>query len=157
MNENKSSPTGEAISAPLQYQTSPPLRILVVEDETAIRHSNTKILLRSGYDVDTAEDGAAAWDILQGVVFDLMLTDNKMPKMSGVELLGKMRNACMAVPVIMTTGALPEAEFARNPSIQPTAVLLKPYTSAEMLRTVKKVLREAEIPHFASQIHMNFD
>jgi DNA-binding response OmpR family regulator len=50
----------------------------------------------------------------------------------------------MEMPVIMATGTLPQAEFARSPWLQPAATLLKPYTIAELLRTVKKVLREAD-------------
>jgi DNA-binding response OmpR family regulator len=66
-----------------------------------------------------------------------------MPKVSGVDLLKKLRAARMVLPVIMATGTLPKEELARYPWLQPAATLLKPYTSEDMLRTVKRVLREA--------------
>lgn len=107
---------------------------------------NTRMLKRSGYEVDTAEDGAAAWEVLNADSYDLLITDNVMPKVTGVELLGKLRAARMPLPVIMATSSLPTAAFAGCPWLRPDATLLKPYTAAEMLRTVKKVLREAITP-----------
>ena len=122
----------------------PPRRILVVDDEATIREMVTDLLSRSGYQVDTAADGADAWDILQSQRYDLLVTDNNMPRVSGVELIRKVRNASLALPVIMATGTLPLEEFARNPALQPAATLLKPYSIMEMLGKVETVLRSAE-------------
>jgi DNA-binding response OmpR family regulator len=132
--------TGETASATLRCQASPPHRILMVEDEALIRKINTKMLLDAGYQVDAAADGADAWDTLQKKSYDLLITDNSMPKVSGVELIEMVRDAGMALPVIMATAALPQAEFIRHPRLQPAATLLKPYTSAELLGKVKNVL-----------------
>jgi DNA-binding response OmpR family regulator len=137
------SPPEEANSTPPQSQTNPPGHILVVEDDVFFRRLSAAVLAQSGYEVDTAEDGAAAWQALNTSSYDLLITDNRMPKVSGVDLLKKLRAARMDLPVIMATGTLPKEEFARYPWLQPAATLLKPYTSEDMLRTVKKVLREA--------------
>ena len=146
MTTNRTGPSGELASAQAQSESraSPPHRILVVDDDVTIRQLNTAMLLHSGYEVDAAEDGAAAWEALNADSYDLLITDNVMPKITGVKLLEKLRAARMALPVIMATGALPTAVFTRCPWLQPNATLLKPYTGSEMLRTVKKVLREAE-------------
>jgi CheY-like chemotaxis protein len=136
-------PRCEPARTPLLCQSNPPHRILVVEDDISILQLNTELLQRSGYAVDTAEDGAAAWDAINAGSYDLLITDNVMPKVTGVELLEKLRAAHVALPVIMATGIAPTDAFTRDPWIQPDAILLKPYTGAEMLRTVKKVLREA--------------
>lgn len=116
-------------------------RILVVEDDAAIRQLNTEILTCSGYLVDAAEDGAAAWDALQRNNYDLVVTDNEMPKVTGVELIKKLQDARMILPVIMVTGTLPDEEFAHYPCLQPAVTLLKPYTFDELLNAVKAVLR----------------
>jgi CheY-like chemotaxis protein len=116
-----------------------------MEDDISIRKSSTRALIRHGYEVDAAEDGAAGWEALNADGYDLMITDNTMPKMSGVELIRKLRSARVTLPVIMATGTLPTEEFTRSPWLQPAATLLKPYTAAEMVRTVKRVLREADI------------
>ena len=97
----------EQASTPLQSQTNPPDHILVVEDDIFFRRLNTQVLLGSGYEVDAAADGAAAWQALNTDGYDLLITDNSMPKLSGVELLKKLRGARMALPVIMATGTLP--------------------------------------------------
>ena len=133
----------EPANAPRTFQSSPPLRILVVEDDGQIRRLSAEVLTRCGYDVDTAEDGAAAWSALLEESYDLMITDNNMPKVSGIELLKKMRGARMGLPVIMATGTVPTAQFAAAPWLQPDATLCKPYAIEQLLSVVKKVLREA--------------
>jgi DNA-binding response OmpR family regulator len=144
MTDNQSLPTFKPGRRQLRSQTNPPHRILVVDDDAAVRRLNTMVLLREGYAVDAAEDGAAAWEALSEESYDLIITDNNMPELSGVDLLRKLRAARMALPVIMATGSLPKEEFARSPWLQPAGTLLKPYTIVELLRTVKKVLREAD-------------
>jgi DNA-binding response OmpR family regulator len=154
MKGTETSHTGEPRSTALQFQTNPPDHILVVEDDIFFRRLNTQVLERSGYEVDSAADGAAAWKELNTDSYDLLITDNSMPNVSGVELLKKKRAARMVLPVIMATGALPTKEFTRYPWLQPAATLLKPYTGEEMLRVVKKVLREAESSADGSQWFM---
>jgi DNA-binding response OmpR family regulator len=131
-------------SATLQCQTGRPHRILVVDDEPLILRLNTQMLFGAGYNVDAAADGADAWDTLQLNCYDLMITDNNMPKVSGVELIQKVHVARMTLPVIMATGALPTEEFARYPHLQPAAIMLKPYTSEEFLGMVREVLRATD-------------
>ena len=144
MQENTNSRAHELIYSPHRCQASPPHRILVVDDESCIRRLNAEMLLRSGYHVDTAEDGADAWRALGAERYDLLITDHNMPRVTGVELIKKVRGARMELPVIMATGTLPEEEFARNPWLRPHATLLKPYTIGEMLRAVKEVLSGAD-------------
>jgi len=119
----------------------PAHRILVVDDDVDIRHINAEVLAHSGYHVDAAEDGAAAWDTLQRNRYDLLVTDNDMPKVSGVELLHKLHAAHIALPVILATGTLPMADFIQYPWLQPAALLIKPYSFHELLGTVRNVLR----------------
>ena len=101
---------------------------------------NAEVLTHAGYQVDVAEDGAVAWQALQVYHYDLLITDNEMPNVSGLELLTKLKEAGLELPVIMATGSLPEEEFVRRPWLQPTDVLLKPYTLGELLGVVRKNL-----------------
>jgi DNA-binding response OmpR family regulator len=141
MQDNKISQTEESAGAPLPRQRKPAHRILVVEDDLTICQLNADVLRHFGYQVDAAEDGAAAWDTLQRNRYDLMVTDNDMPKVSGVELLHKLHAAHMALPVILATGKPPQDEFTQYPWLQPAALLLKPYSFHELLGTVQQVLR----------------
>jgi len=123
-----------------QYESSSRGRILVVDDEPMIRNLNARVLMDAGYQVDVAEDGAVAWAASQLYHYDLLITDNAMPNVSGLELITKLKTAGLELPVIMATGSLPGDELARCPWLQPTAVLLKPYTLGELLGMVRKVL-----------------
>ena len=124
----------------LEFQTKLPHRILVVDDDVDIRSLNAKVLKQSGYQVDTAEDGAAAWEALQVKPFNLLITDNNMPKVTGVELVKKLRSANITLPVIMATGKLPMEALGRSPSLELAALLPKPFSFEELLETVRKVL-----------------
>jgi DNA-binding response OmpR family regulator len=135
---------GKPAGTAIQRQTNPPHRILVVEDDRDVRRASAQALMNSGYHVEAAEDGAAAWEILQTRNFNLLITDNNMPKLTGVELVRKLRSARMALPVILATGKLPAEALAPNPSFQLAALLPKPFYISELLDTVKKVLSGAD-------------
>jgi DNA-binding NtrC family response regulator len=139
---NTSQASGSAAGSPTP-QKSPPHRILVVDDDGEMRKFNVEVLIQSGYQVDAAKDGAVAWALLQEANYNLLVTDNDMPKVSGIELLKTLHAARKALPVILATGALPQDEFTRHPWIQPAAVIIKPYTIEKFLRTVKEVLLTA--------------
>lgn len=146
MKDNQMLPTLGPVSQTLQAQTTEPARILVVDDDSSICELSARALRGCGYEVETAMDGAGAWEALSSDTdfFDLLITDQDMPRLSGVELLRKMRAARMVVPVIMSTGAVPREQLARSPWLRPTATLLKPYTLKELLGVVREVLLRAE-------------
>jgi two-component system OmpR family response regulator len=146
MNDEEIGPTGEPAGAPLQGRARPAHRILVVDDEDAIRRLMTGVLIGSGYHVDAAKDGAVAWEALQAKPYDLLITDHNMPRVTGVELVKNLRFARMALPVVMVTGTLPAHELAQDPSLQLAATLEKPFAPAELLDTVENVLRVTDSP-----------
>ena len=129
--------------APIQYQTDPPYRILVVDDDFYIRYFNTEVLMGIGYKVDAAEDGDAAWQALN--------TDHNIPNVSGIELLKKLHAARMSIPVVLVSGVMPTEELNRHPWLQIEAKLLKPYTAVELLGTVAAVMRAPDDLHPRSE------
>jgi len=118
-------------------------RILVVEEEGDLRQLSSDVLMMAGYSVEVAEDGAAGWKAVCDGGYDLVVTDNKMPKVTGIELVGRMRAEAIAIPVIMATGSVPTAELERSPWLRISVVLQKPFTAAQLLGTVRGVLRLA--------------
>jgi DNA-binding response OmpR family regulator len=112
----------------------------LVDDDALIRDICARVLRCFGYETETAKDGAAAWKTLQVYSYDLLITDNNMPKVSGVELVKKVRSAHMSLPVILASGNLPTGELDRNPWLQPVATLAKPFTGDELLGTVVRSL-----------------
>jgi DNA-binding response OmpR family regulator len=125
---------------PTQGHANPPHRILLVDDDFYVRELNAGVLIRLGYKVDTAGDGADAWKSLNEQNYDLLITDNKMPRVTGLELIKKLRSEDMTLPVILASGTVPSEELKRHPWLQLDATLPKPFTIAELLDAVKKVL-----------------
>ena len=111
-----------------------------------IRRINAMVLHRAGYHVDTAEDGASGWKALKASRYDVLITDNNMPRVTGMELIKKVRSEEMPLSVILASGTVPTEELDRNPWLQLDAVLIKPYTVEAILDSVKKVLRKADKP-----------
>jgi DNA-binding response OmpR family regulator len=134
MKKNKILQAGATAGAALQIQTSPIHRILVVDGDPYICHLNAEVLIRQGYEVSIAEDGATAWEELQANSYNLLIADQKIPKVSGVELLEKIHAARMA------TRTLPTRKFTLLPWLQPATILRKPYTFEKLLGMVKNVL-----------------
>jgi DNA-binding response OmpR family regulator len=116
-------------------------RILVVDDDPDTRQLSVDVLVSSEYTVDAATDGAAGWEALRARHYDLVITDNKMPQMTGVELIEKLRYTRVGLPVIMATNQLPTYIFDQKPWLLPDATLQKPFSNDDLLATVKRVLR----------------
>ena len=133
----------EPAIAPNRDQSSPPRRILLVEDDSEMCEIGAEVLIRSGYEVDTAADGADAWKALNDRSYDLLITDNKMPRVTGMELIKKLRSEDMTLLVILASGTVPVEELSRHPWLQLDAMLPKPFTTAQLLDTVNKVLNAA--------------
>ena len=138
MEPKKISSTSRLEDSSFQSPQNSSGRILVVDDDADVRLVNTEILVDAGYVVTAASDGAAAWDDLQQNGYDLLVTDNSMPRMSGIELIGKLQKARRVLPAIMVTGMAPDEAWIRSAHLE--AVLLKPYTAMELLAEVRKVL-----------------
>ena len=119
------------------HQPCPPQRILVVEDDPDIRQLNSEVLIQHGYQVDTAEDGDAGWQMLRASHYDLLITDNNMPKVTGVDLIKKLRSASLTLPVILASGSAP----ANTELLQLAAILPKPFYTGQLLQTVRQVLQ----------------
>lgn len=145
MKENKISQAAEPDGAPFRTQANPPHPLLALADQPDIRRLNAEVLIHSGYHVDAAADGATARKALSADSYDLMITDNNMSRLTGAELLKKLRSARMALPVVMAA-ELPMHELARNPSLQLAALLQKPFYVSQLLDTVRVVLHASVSP-----------
>jgi CheY-like chemotaxis protein len=121
----------------------PAHRILLVEDESAMLQFNTLVLIGGGYQVTAVEACEAAWAAIQSDSYDLLVTDNQMPGMSGLELVSKLRSAQWALPVVVASGGIDAEELAQNQRLQPAIALPKPFTSDQLLETVAEALRRA--------------
>ena len=121
-------------------KTNTPRRILVVDDDNDTRQLSVDVLVEAGYYVESAKDGAAGWELLQVKNYDLVITDNHMPRLTGMEMIAKLRSAHMSIPIILATGTFPANIIAHNPWLKPDAALQRPYSKDDLVATVKKIL-----------------
>ena len=117
-------------------------KILVADDYEGARQVITSALARAGFAVDTAADGEAAWEALQHEHYDLLVTDNEMPRLAGIKLIERIRDAGMRLPIILVPGSLSEEAMHGYAHLQIAAVLAKPFAFWEFLQVVGKALRE---------------
>jgi CheY-like chemotaxis protein len=117
-------------------------RILVVDDEPAVRRAVTRVLERGGYQVETAENGREAVDLFakDPAAFAAVMLDLTMPVMGGAEALRRLRALSSEIPVILCSGYCEEQVRERfgNPAF--AAVVEKPFSVDELLNAVQSVL-----------------
>jgi len=120
--------------------------ILIVEDDADMRSLLMDELSDAGYRVCQAVDGAdGAQKLSQGFgsdEFDLIITDLKMPRMSGKRLLAIAKERCPAVPVIAITAFADEPEFVKSYHTAFFAYLRKPFKMEELKTAVRAALRK---------------
>lgn len=114
------------------------MTVLIVEDEVDLRESLADFLRGSGYDVLTAEHGAAALDLLRGAAEKPMLIflDMMMPVMDGSEFRREQLKdpALAAIPVVLLTG---DSQANKQAASEPAGVLTKPVSAARLLAIAK--------------------
>ncbi len=115
-------------------------RVLVVDDERVIREILADFLTLEGFSVRTAEDGSAALTELSKHHYDVVISDLKMPKMGGLELLGEIRrNSPGTITVIMTGfGTVDTAIDAMKRGA--FDYVLKPFKGEEVVYTIQRAL-----------------
>ena len=114
-------------------------RILLVDDDDAVRRVAHRALELHGYAVTAAADGASALDLFDAAEFDLLLTDVMMPGMLGPTVAQELRRHAPQLPVLFMSGH--SAEIARGGLLDPsTPFLAKPFTPAQLALKVREVL-----------------
>jgi len=119
--------------------------VLVVEDEDAVRRTACRTLERAGFTVVPAGDGAEALELIRsrGHEIDLVLTDVVMPRMSGIELHERAREAgWSSLPFLFTSGYPASCVGTAEGGVSGLAFLRKPWTPAELVRRVSEMLSQ---------------
>jgi two-component system alkaline phosphatase synthesis response regulator PhoP len=116
-------------------------RVLVVEDDNAIRRGLVDFLRVSGYEVVEAPDGQAGLEAALGCDVDLVLLDILMPRLDGLGMLREVRRAKPALPVILLTARGEEEDKVRGLQDGADDYVVKPFSPRELLARVEAVLR----------------
>ena len=122
-------------------------RLVLADDELHILRAAEFKLKRQGYDVVCANDGQEAWELVCQTTPDLLITDFQMPRMSGLDLIKRMREQpeYSAIPVLMLTAKaneLPQNELAN--SLGNVEIIDKPFSPRDLCNRAQQALEEAE-------------
>ncbi len=118
--------------------------ILVVDDEGAIRYSISKTLQRVGYQVSAASSGEEALTMLEGQEFDVVLTDIRMPGLTGVELLAKIKEKAPDSIVILMTAYASLGTAVESLRLGAHDYLIKPVSSQDIRQSVSRGLERSQ-------------
>jgi DNA-binding response OmpR family regulator len=115
-------------------------KILVAEDNPALALVVRFHLEQAGFQVTVARDGAEAWHLLERESFDVLITDQQMPELSGSEVCKRMRQEVRLakVPIVMLTAKGFEMELSRlRHELGVWEVLPKPFSVQQLVETVE--------------------
>ncbi len=116
-------------------------RVLVAEDDDAVRSLICSILSDAGYNVYQAVDGLDAIDALKKRRYDVLLTDYHMPKMDGLELLDLAQAMWPELPVILATSDVLLTGQPAHGLLEPAyAILEKPFERSKLLDTIRSAV-----------------
>ncbi len=116
------------------------MRLLIVEDERALAASLTKGLREEGFAVDCAHDGEHGLFLAETGEYDLLIIDWMLPKISGQELIQRLRESS-AVPVLMLTAKGTVNDRVAGLSAGADDYLVKPFAFAELIARIRALLR----------------
>jgi len=121
------------------------IRVLIVEDESLIRWSLRQKFEERGYRVSEAETGTAALEALDSGVYDLIMLDYRLPDMTGLELLRKLRGMDTDVVVIMMTAYSTIESAVEAIKLGAYDYVAKPFQMDQLMHTVDKALATTQL------------
>jgi two-component system KDP operon response regulator KdpE len=126
--------------------SQPEIRILIVDDETAIRRALRPPLLELGFQVTEASRGEEALQMLRGAPCDVVLLDINMPGIGGIETLRRIRAASPRLPVLMLTVRDGEEEKVEALELGADDYVTKPFSTRELIARIRTAVRRVRAP-----------
>jgi len=120
-------------------------RVLIADDEELIRLSMYRYLTSSGYSVNTACNGKELIRQLEKETFDIVVTDFEMPEMNAIDVLVKMREMGIRLPVIVISAFFSEKTIEESLSKGAFKCINKPFHMPDMLNVVKEAAAASAI------------
>ena len=117
-----------------------PTRVLVVDDDPLCRSLVARTVARAGFHTDTARDGEEGWSALRTTEYDLLITDNEMPRLDGIKMIRRLRAFAHSPPCILMTGNPPDPDSVLRTILHPGTVLPKPFTCLALMEEVFSLL-----------------
>lgn len=120
------------------------IRILVVEDEAAIRAGLTDVLVYHGYAVDEVSDGPTGLEKALTGAFDLVLLDIMLPGLDGYEICNRIRSVDREQPIIMLTAKTSDEDIVQGLSLGADDYVAKPFSVTQLVLRIQAVLRRSK-------------
>ncbi len=120
------------------------IKILIVDDFATMRRILKNILKQLGFkNLVEADDGTTAWEVLEGQSIDLIISDWNMPKMTGLELLKKVRetDSLKGVPFLMVTAEAQKQNVIEAVQAGVSNYVVKPFTAEAISDKLEKILK----------------
>ena len=121
------------------------IKILIIEDDTSLSQLYSIILKNAGFETWQAANGEEAWDILDRISIDLVITDIMMPVMDGYEFVKLLRKENPVIPVLMITAKDDMPSKIKGFLLGTDDYMTKPIELDEMVLRVRALLRRANI------------
>lgn len=112
------------------------ITVLIADDEPGMLHS-LGLCLKEEFNVQKARSGIEAWQIIQRLHVDCLVTDMKMPGMGGLDLLEKVRNGGYKMKVIVSSGYINDIEEDRFHKLKVDHCLQKPYSPISLIEILR--------------------
>ena len=125
-------------------------KVLIVDDEKSIRITLSEILKNEGYETDSASDAEIALKVLEYQPYDIIVTDIIMPRLSGIDLIAKVREKWDNVQIIIMTGEPTVETAVKAVRLGANDYLTKPISKDDLLRVIRhaeqtKIMNDAKI------------
>ena len=127
------------------------IKILVVDDEKSVREIVADLLELEDYDVQTADSGDGALQMLAGEFFDVLITDLMMDGIDGITLTKMVRNRGLDIPIVVMTGFGTIETAVESMKAGAWEFITKPFHNEQIIMTVEKVLETQRLRERASQ------
>lgn len=116
-----------------------------MDDDAQIRDIVAGMLRGAGYSAHCAEDGEAGWAVFCANHFDALITDHEMPRLTGLDLIRRVRAVPAKVPVILMSGRMPCDEESLSQLLPPGIALKKPFSIVDLLTQLRAMLLPAAL------------
>lgn len=121
------------------------MKILLVDDDEFVAEVIRAVITNQNYVVEVACDGQAAWDLIEGFNYDLILLDVILPKIDGISLCRKIRSAGLMTPILLLTGCDSSHEKAIGLDAGADDYLVKPFDQEELIARMRALLRRGSV------------
>jgi DNA-binding NtrC family response regulator len=116
-------------------------KVLFIDDERGVRDVFVKLLQYQGHDAHPASDGEGALEILSDDSFDVVVTDQMLPGIQGLDLAGRVRELRLRAAVIVLSGRLTQEIVDEAARLQVSECIAKPVTGEQVGEAVERALR----------------